>query len=103
VTVQDPNLIDVTSIDKQTGDVILTISDHLDWADTIEHQQILQRKINAYLAFIESGDLLQQFPDAKGPGVTVSIVFKFKPDARGAEVSRSSNQSSRVSGFSLAV
>jgi uncharacterized protein DUF6572 len=66
VTVQDPNLIDVTSIDKQTGDVILTISDHLDWADTIEHQQILQRKINAYLAFIESGDLLQQFPDANG-------------------------------------
>jgi hypothetical protein len=62
VTVQDPNLVDVTSIDKLTGNVILTISDHLDWADTIEHQQ---------------------FPDAKGRAVTISIVFKFKPDAQG--------------------
>jgi hypothetical protein len=54
VSVEQFDVVDVVSIDKKTGHVILTISDHLDWSNSVEHQTILQAKLNKYLAFVES-------------------------------------------------
>ena len=58
-----------------TGDVILTISDHLDWSDSSSHQLLLQVKMNRYLAFIESGEIEQSYPSAKGRAVVIEVVF----------------------------
>jgi hypothetical protein len=83
VSVEDISVVDVTSVDKCTGHLVLSISDHLDWSDTVAHQAMLQRKLNAYLAFVESGELLKRFPDAKGRPVAFNVVFKFRPDTEG--------------------
>jgi hypothetical protein len=83
MSVEELNVVDITSIDKRTGQVVLSITDHLDWCDSVKHQITLQKKLNAYLAFVESGELLQRFPDAEGRPVALNIVFKFKPDADG--------------------
>ena len=83
MSVEQSEVVDLMSVDPNTGQVILTISDHLDWSDTVEHQQILQRKFNAYLAFVESGEILQQYPEAKGRSVMFDVVFKYKPDREG--------------------
>jgi hypothetical protein len=83
VTIERLDLVDVVSIDKQAGNVVLTISDHLDWSDTIAHQTALQAKLNKYLSFIESGELLMRYPDAKDRRVTIKVVSKFKPDSEG--------------------
>jgi len=64
MTVEETKLIDIISTDE-LGRVNLTISDHLDWKDSDKHQQILQAKLNSYLAFVENGELLEQYPDAK--------------------------------------
>jgi hypothetical protein len=40
VSVEQLDVVDVVSIDKKTGQVILTISDHLDWSDSVRHQTI---------------------------------------------------------------
>ena len=85
MSVEDLNVVDITNIDKRTGNVVLSITDHLDWSDTVRHQIALQKKLNAYLAFVESGELLQRFPDARGRSVILNIVFKFKPDAEGLQ------------------
>jgi hypothetical protein len=49
------DVVDVASI-SQTGEMVLTISDRLNWSDTVEHQTMLQKKFDAYLAFMESGE-----------------------------------------------
>jgi hypothetical protein len=101
VTVQDPKLVDIISVDKQTGNVVLTVSDHLDWSDSIEHQRILQKKLNAYLAFVESGELLQSYPDAKGRQATFKIVFRVKPDVEGLKFLDRAQEIVEAAGFSL--
>ena len=83
MSVEQPDVVDVISTDKQTGHVVLTISDHLDWSDTTNHQIILQTKLNRYLAFIESGEILTRYRGAKGRPVAIKVVFKFRPDQGG--------------------
>lgn len=66
VSVEDPGVVDIISLDKQTGCVTLTISDHLDWTDTVQHERLLEEKLNKYLAFVESGEILERYPEARG-------------------------------------
>ncbi len=59
---------------------MLTISDHLPWDEKNEHLLILQNKINAYLAFIENGELLEAYPDSKGRFILINIITKYLPN-----------------------
>jgi hypothetical protein len=81
MSVEQPDVIDLISTDRLTGDVILTITDHLDWSDSMAHQLLLQTKLNRYLAFVESGEIMETYPAAKGKPIIFSAVFKFPPDA----------------------
>jgi len=85
MSVEQTDSIDVISIDKQTGEVILTVSDHLEWSDIVKHQTILQAKLNAYLRFVESGEILQRHPRAKDRRIVFCVVFKFAPDQKGRD------------------
>jgi hypothetical protein len=83
MTVENTDAVDIIGIDNKTGEVVLTVSDHLDWSETVQHQLTLQKKFNAYLAFVESGEILERYPEAKGRPVTFRVVFKFRPDSEG--------------------
>ena len=83
MSVEQLDVVDIISTDKDTGHVILTISDHLDWVNSIEHQTLLQAKFNKYLAFVESGEILSRYPDAKGRQIAIKVAFKFTPDQSG--------------------
>jgi hypothetical protein len=83
MSVEQEEVIDIISVDKKSGHVLLTVSDHLDWSDTIRHQTILQKKFNAYLAFLESGEISDKYPNAKNLPVDINVVFRFKPDTEG--------------------
>ena len=61
---------------------MLTISDHLEW-DTGEHVLRLQEKLNAYLRFIESGELVQRYPAAEGRTAQIAVACKHAPDTLG--------------------
>ncbi len=80
MSVEQSEVIDIIGINRLTGEVILTISDHLDWSDTTAHQLLLQSKLNRYLAFVESGEILESYPAAKGRTVVFNLVFRFAPD-----------------------
>lgn len=101
VSVQDESVVDIISVRKPDSSVVLTISDHLDWSDTIQHQTILQTKLNHYLAFVESGELLERYPAAKGLVVRIEIVFKFRPDKEALEFLRKAKKVIESAGFSL--
>lgn len=85
MSVDQPKVIDFIGVDNSTGDVVLTVSDHLDWKDSGNHQLLLQAKINSYLSFIESGEILESYPDSKGRRTVISVIGKHTPDAGGKE------------------
>jgi hypothetical protein len=59
------------------GSAVLTISDHLPWDDVNEHLYCLQEKLNAYLRFIESGEIYLKWPKAAGHPVLIDVVMQF--------------------------
>ena len=77
--VQNFEIVDFASIDLN-GNAVLTISDDLIWDDKNEHLLALQKKINAYLGFIESGNLYQEYPKAKGKDIAIELVAKYEPN-----------------------
>jgi len=101
MSVEQSDVIDVISIDKTTGHVILTISDHLEWSDSVQHQMILQAKFNKYLAFVESGEILEGYPDAKHGPVAFKVVFKYKPDQEGWKFLDRAKKVIESAGFTL--
>ncbi len=83
MAIDQPRVVDIIGVENATGDVVLTISDHADWNDSRQHQQMLQDKLNTYLSFIESGELYEKYPSAKGHRPRIDVVSKYKPDAEG--------------------
>ncbi|MES9994000.1 MAG: DUF6572 domain-containing protein [Candidatus Thiodiazotropha sp.] len=51
MTIKQTDVVDFISKEKN-GNVCLTISDHLEWDEKMEHLYTLQEKINKYLSFI---------------------------------------------------
>src|SRR5580658_6387568 len=83
MSVEQTEVVDIISTERMTGNVVLTISDHLDWSDSTAHQMLLQSKLNRYLAFVESGEILESYPDAKDRPIEFKVVFQFPPDNGG--------------------
>jgi hypothetical protein len=83
MSIEQTDLVDIISTNRMTGGVVLTICDHLDWSDGIAHQLLLQTKLNRYLAFVESGEILHSCPNAKEGAIIFQEVFRFVPDEGG--------------------
>lgn len=83
MSVEQSDSVDILSVDEKKKEVVLTITDHLDWSNTMEHQQVLQKKLNTYLAFVEGGELYQCRPDTQGLDVVLEVVFRYRPDHEG--------------------
>ena len=84
MSVEDASVVDLIGVDRRSGNVVLTISDHLEW-HAGDHVLRLQEKLNTYLRFIESGELVQRYPDAKDRTAQIVVVFKHAPDVPGEE------------------
>ena len=101
MSVEQTDVVDIISIDRETGQVVLTISDHLDWSDSVGHQAILQKKLNTYLAFVESGEILEQYPKAKDRPVAFKVVFRVPPDDSGRTFVEKARAVIESAGFTL--
>lgn len=78
MSVDQTGVVDAVGVDNTTGQVVLTISDHLEWDN--EHLLLLQEKLNTYLSFVESGEILDSYPNAKGREVLINVVCKYPPN-----------------------
>lgn len=84
MAVDDPDVIDLIGTETTTGHVVLTIADQLPWDDTKRHLLVLQTKINRYVEFIESGQLAEDYPNAKpGVAVRIEVACEFPPSGDG--------------------
>ncbi|MDR9862897.1 MULTISPECIES: DUF6572 domain-containing protein [Pseudomonas] len=77
MSITNPQVIDIWAIPTWEPDnVVLYISDHLEWGDKAEqgeHLQLLQDKLNTYVAFIESGEIYTEIPNALGKHPIIRI------------------------------
>lgn len=80
MAVDDAGVIDMISRENASDEVVLTVSDHLSWADTPGHLFVLQEKLNTYLAFIESGEIDSAFEAAQGRKVRIDVGLAEKPN-----------------------
>ncbi len=101
MTVEDENVVDIISVKQDAATVRQQICDHLDWTDTVRHQTLIQNKLNRYLAFVESGEMLESYPAAKGLAVEFEIVFKFRPDSSAEAFLRAARQVVETAGFAF--
>jgi putative hemolysin len=59
-------------------EVVLTISDHLSWQEA-DHLALLETKLNSYLRFIDSDQLLEVHPAAEHHPVVIQVVLQYEP------------------------
>jgi len=86
MSIEDTNIIDAVGFDSDSDEVILLISDHLEWGedeDDERHMYQLQEKLNTYLRFYESGEIYKELSATEGKSVTIDIVGKYKPSKKG--------------------
>jgi hypothetical protein len=74
VSIDQSDKVDFVGVEAGSGKVVLTISDHLSWSDVGAHLRALEDKLNAYLRFVESGELLTAYPDAVGRQPVIDLV-----------------------------
>lgn len=84
MTVMETNTVDIVAPANQDGKAELVLVDQLPWkVDEGEHLVMLQDKINTYLAYVESGQLVDDFPNAKGRDVVLKINALYAPSEMG--------------------
>lgn len=79
MSIEQLNKIDIISTSK-SGKIQMTISDHLKWNDMETHLLVLQKKINAYLDYIESDQIYEDYPDAKNKELVICLTMKYEPN-----------------------
>lgn len=68
-----------------------------------EHLLILQDKINAYLAFIENGELIENYPDANGLESLINIITKYLPNKTAELFLKRTRDILKESGYKLKI
>jgi hypothetical protein len=75
--------VDAIGIEDETGSAVLTIADSWDWTDEQRHLLALQDKLNSYFEFIETGQIWEVYPAARGRQLAIDVVSRF-PATRAA-------------------
>lgn len=89
MTLRQTRTVDWLCIEKGSANVVLSLVDEEDWEDERIHLELLEAKLNSYLAFIESGEVYDQLAQAgrivdKATPIRVDIIAKhtIPPQAR---------------------
>src|SRR5690349_2361660 len=103
MAIDDLDKIDLLVTDEEKTFVRLVITDHLDWEelDQGHHLELLQDKINAYLHFVEDGQLAATRPDLKGVPVVIRVDAKYPPSEEATKFYRLAGPVAAEAGVSL--
>jgi hypothetical protein len=104
MAIDDTDKIDILFRDREDH-AVLVIADHLDWEefDEGDHLLLLQEKINTYLAFIDSGQLVKEKPDWKGLPVIIQVDAMHAPSEKALQFYRMAGRVVAEAGVALAL
>jgi len=101
MTIEQTNVIDIIGHDKENNKLNLIISDHLEWDEENEKLLLLQEKINSYLAFLESEEILEHYPNSKYEAYVIKIISKYKPNEEAEKFLNLAKETIIEAGFNL--
>jgi hypothetical protein len=105
MSIDQSNIVDSIGIDPTKNQVQLIVTDHLGWTgdDRLdnEHMYLLQEKINAYLRFIESGEIYKAYPQARGKSLVIRVVAKFGLSTKAQKFFDTMQNNLRASGYKI--
>ena len=78
MTVEQSDVIDRVAAARD-GHILLAIFDHLPWVPFETHHALLLAKLNAYLEFIEGGQLVEDYPNSAGKELELRVFCKYRP------------------------
>ena len=80
MTIDNPDVIDLVTYDR-AGAILLVMVEHRPWEGSSERLAQLQTKFDRYLAFVNSGELVERYPFAAGRPIQVELRSYEEPDA----------------------
>ena len=89
MSLRRPRVIDYLGVEKTSGHLTLIVTDDEDWSDEVLHMELLQEKLDSYLAFVESGEVHVSLKEELGrtvpsdTPVDVRILAKYPASRRG--------------------
>ena len=83
MTLENATSVDAIGIESTTDFAVLTLGDSWDWTNEQAHLNALQDKLNAYFQFIESGQVWESYPAARGRKLVIDVVTRFPLSAAG--------------------
>lgn len=83
MAIDNIKVIDGIGTNKDQDAIMLLLCDHLPWEGEdapkiVDHLLLLQKKINAYVAFLESGKYKEKYPDLEPKMALIDIRFKYE-------------------------
>ena len=78
MSVVDINKIDGIGISRNEEKLVLLLTDHLDWSSEYDHLIQLQAKLNSYIAFLESQQYNEIYPNRKFLSFNIEIHFLYE-------------------------
>lgn len=87
LSIEESSKIDVVATRPDSDEVKLIVTDHLTWDDPEQHLRLLQEKLNAYIAFVQSGQLAKLESPAvpASPRVEVVVALQHPPPLEARE------------------
>jgi hypothetical protein len=79
MTIEQSDKVDGMGVDAGNGEVVLIISDHLEWVDQAAHFSKLEQKLGGYINFVQSGQLEESVPQAKVMPTRIKLVHQYDP------------------------
>jgi hypothetical protein len=76
VSLDNTGVVDAIGLEAPTDTIVLTVLDSWEWGDEQLHLKSLQEKLNSYFAFIESGQIYDDYPSARGKSLRIDVIAK---------------------------
>jgi len=77
--VHNPKVVDLISLDRERGEVVLLMLEERVWGSAPEQLRQLEEKFNCYLSYVLDGFLVQQFPQYQGVPVCFRLDCAMSP------------------------
>ena len=83
MAIDNVKVIDGIGTNKEQDAIMLLLCDHLPWEGenapkVVDHLLLLQKKINAYVSFLESGQYKEKYPGLEPKMALIDIRFQYE-------------------------
>jgi len=97
MSLDDIEVVDAVGTEKGTNTAVLSIIDSWDWKNQEKHLAALEDKLNAYFAFVESGQIYDEYPAATGRPLRIDIISRYPmPEASRRFLEKASDAASKL-------